>query len=187
MPYLIRSACLTGYFDLVRSVGIDPFGLLRQVGLQRSCLSDPDQKIPTDAVIRLLEMSASVSRIQAFGIRLAEARSLSNLGPLALAARDAATLREALEAAIHYQQLHNEAMSVSLMEMGDVVIFRSELIAEHCTPGRQPIELLVGVAHRFIRQLFGETWRSRPVWFTHGTPADMATNLRVFGPWVRNG
>jgi len=68
-----------------------------------------------------------------------------------------------------------------------VVIFRSELIAEHCTPGRQPIELLVGVAHGLIRQLFGESWRSRPVWFTHGPPADMATHLRVFGPWVELG
>ena len=62
-----------------------------------------------------------------------------------------------------------------------------KLIAEHCTPGRQPIELLVGVAHRLIRQLFGESWRSRPVWFTHGPPADMATHLRVFGPWVELG
>jgi AraC-like DNA-binding protein len=38
--------------------------------------------------------------------------------------------------------------------------------------------------HRSIRQLSGETWRSRPVWFSHGAPANMATHLRVFGPWV---
>ena len=187
MPYLIRSACLTGYFDLARSIGIDPFGLLRQVGLERSCLFDPDQKIPIDPAIRLLEMSASVSGIEDFGLRLAEKRSLSNLGPIALAARDGATLRQALEAAIHYQQLHNEALLLSLVAMGDVVILKSELIAEHCTAVRQAIELVVGVAHLFIRQLSGGAWRSQPVWFSHGPPADMATHLRLFGPWVEFG
>lgn len=187
MPLVIRSACLTGYAELARSVGLDPHRLLKEVGLDRSCLSDPDIKIPTDAVIPLLELSAEAARIEDFGLRLAETRRISNLGPLALAARDAATLREALEANIRYQRLHNEAMSLSLVAIEDAVIFRSELIAEHCSPGRQAVELLVGVAHRFIRQLLGAAWRSRPVWFSHGPPAGMAAHLRVFGPWVEFG
>jgi AraC-like DNA-binding protein len=33
----------------------------------------------------------------------------------------------------------------------------------------------------------GETWRSRPVWFAHGPPMNMATHLRMFGPWVEFG
>ena len=187
MPFLIRSACLTGYVEVARSVGLDPFRLLSEVGLDRSCLYDPDIKIPTDPVIRLLERSASAARIEDFALRMAETRQLSNLGPVALAARDAATLREALEAAIRYLRLHNEAMLLSLVAMGDVIIFKSDLVAERCSVGRQAIELTVGVALRFIRQLFGGAWRSVPVWFSHGPPAEMTSHLRMFGPWVEFG
>src|SRR5271163_1797616 len=114
MPFLIRSACLTGYAELSRSLGLDPFVMLRKVGLERSCLFDPESKISTDAVVRLLEISASAARIDDFRLRLSETRRLSSLGPLALAVRDAATLREALETAMRYLPLHNEAMLHSL-------------------------------------------------------------------------
>jgi AraC-like DNA-binding protein len=184
MPFLVRSACLTGYAELAHSLGLDPFRLLREVGLDRACLFDSERKIAVDAADRLLEMSARAARIENFGLRLAETRRLSNLGPLAIGARDAATLRDALETAIRYLPLHNEAMLQSLVAMGDVVILKTEIVG---SPGRQAIELAVGVAHRFIRQLSGDRWRSRPVWFSHGAPADMTSHLRMFGPWVEFG
>jgi hypothetical protein len=56
----------------------------------------------------LLEASASAGQAKDFGLRMSEARRLSNLGPLALAMRDAATLREALQAAIRYMRLHTD-------------------------------------------------------------------------------
>jgi AraC-like DNA-binding protein len=187
MPLLIRSACLTGYVELAHSLGLDPFRLLREVSLDRSCLFDPEKKISVDAANRLLEISASAARIEDFGLRLAESRGLSNLGPVALGARDAGTLREALETAIRYLPLHNEAMIMSLVAMGDLVILKSEIGGVAGSHGRQAIELAVGVAHRLIRQMSGETWRSRPVWFSHGAPMNMASHLRMFGPWVEFG
>jgi AraC-like DNA-binding protein len=187
MPLLIRSACLTGYVELAHSLGLDPFRLLREVSLDRSCLFDPEKKISVDAANWLLEISASAARIEDFGLRLAESRRLSNLGPVALGARDAATLREALENAIRYLPLHNEAMIVSLVAMGDLVVLKSEIVGDAGSHGRQGIELAVAVAHRLIRQISGETWRSRPVWFSHGAPMNMASHLRIFGPWVEFG
>jgi AraC-like DNA-binding protein len=184
MPLLVRSACLTGFVELAHLLGLDPFRLIGEVGLDRSCLLDPESKISAEAFNRMLEMSARAARVEDFGLRLAEVRGLSNLGPLALGTRDAATLQEALETAIRYLPLHNEAMLQSLVAMGDVVILKSEIVGWH---GRQAIELAVGVAHRFIRQLAGDTWRSRPVWFSHGAPADMTSHLRMFGPWVEFG
>lgn len=126
-------------------------------------------------------------RIEDFGLRLAELRRLSNLGPVALGTRDAATLREALETAIRYMPLHYEAMLLSLVAMGDLVILKSEIVGDAGSHGRQAIELAVGVAHPFIREVSGETWRSRPVWFSHGAPMNMASHLRMFGPWVDFG
>jgi AraC-like DNA-binding protein len=96
-------------------------------------------------------------------------------------------LREALETAIRYLPLHNEAMTLSLVDMGDLVILKSEIVGVAGSHGRQAIELAVGVTHRFLRQLCGDTWRSRPVWFSHAGPMNMATHVRIFGPWVDFG
>jgi AraC-like DNA-binding protein len=187
MPHLIRGACLTGYGEVARSLGLDPFALAREAGVDRAWLADPDIKIPVEAPARLLEMSAAAAGVEDFGLRMAETRSISNLGPVALAVRDMATVREAVEAAIRYVSLHNEALLVALEATGDVVIFKCDLLAERRAFGRQAIELVVGVAHRLVRQLSGGAWRSCPVWFSHGPPADMASHLRLFGPWVEFG
>src|SRR5262252_2504802 len=187
MPFLIRSACLTGYIELARSLAIDPLRLLREAQIDQSCLVDPEIKVSADAVHRLLEESASIAGIEDFGLRLAETRRISNLGPIALATRDATTLRGALEASVRYMPLHNEAMVLSLEAIGGKATFKIDYITDHAAPGRQGIELCVAVAHRFMRQLLDDDWRSLPVWFAHSPPADMTTHLRMFGPWVEFG
>jgi hypothetical protein len=93
MPRFIRSACLTDYVPIARSFGLDPYRLLKHAGLDRSCLVDPEIKIPVGGVCRLLETSAQAARAEDFGLRMSEPRRLSDLGPLALAMRDAGTLR----------------------------------------------------------------------------------------------
>src|SRR5271155_513654 len=187
MPYLVRSACLTGYVDLSRSVGLDPFLLLKEAGLDRDCLFHPERKISVDAVRRLLNLSASAARLDDFGLRLAEARPLSFLGPLSLAVRDAATLREALESASRYLPLHREGVVLSLEKIGDAAIFKLEALDGRSSHPRQSVEVGVGVFHRIIRQLLGDAWRPRPVWFSHSAPVDRTTYLRMFGPWVEFG
>ena len=187
MPYLIRSACLTGYVELARSVSLDPFLLFKDAGLDRSCLLDPESKISVDAVRRLWDLSARAARMDDFGLRLAGVRPLSFLGPLSLAVRDAATLRGALEAASRYLPLHHEAVTVSLEKMGGDAIFKLEVLGGERSSPRQSTEMGVGATHRLIRRLLGDAWKPRPVWFSHSAPAEMTTHLCMFGPWVEFG
>jgi hypothetical protein len=58
MTDLIRSACLTHYADVARSVGIELIQLLRSVGLPPTSLHDPDIRIAASGVRQLLEASA---------------------------------------------------------------------------------------------------------------------------------
>ena len=64
MEHLSRSAALTGYADLARSVGLDPFRILDSAGVSRRALSDPDLKIPANSVSRILETSAERSDVE---------------------------------------------------------------------------------------------------------------------------
>ena len=58
--------------------------MLSEFGLPPRCLEEPELMVPLDAVRRLLEASAERSGVEAFGLLMAEARQLSNLGPLGL-------------------------------------------------------------------------------------------------------
>ena len=61
MTDLIRSACLTSYPEIARSLGLDPMRLLDACGIDRRCLDDPDIKLPAGALGRLIELSAKAA------------------------------------------------------------------------------------------------------------------------------
>jgi hypothetical protein len=56
---------------------------------------------------------------------MSESRRLSNLGPLALATRDASSLREVLHVVIRYLRLHTDVFVVFFEERDDVMIYPS--------------------------------------------------------------
>ena len=187
MPGLIRSASLTHYADVARRVGLDPDRMLREFGLPQRCLVDAEIKIPIDAARRLLEVSAERSRVEAFGLLMAEARRLSNLGPLGLLIREQPTLRLAVEAFVRYGRRLNEELLLAIEEAGEVVVLREELIVGHAGPVRQSTELAIGVAFLMLRTLLGADWRPRRVCFAHDAPADRSVHEHLFGRNVEFG
>jgi AraC-like DNA-binding protein len=187
MSGLIRSASLTHYADVARAVHLDPGRMLREFGLPPRCLDDPELKIPLDAVRELLEVSAERSKTEAFGLLMAEARRLSNLGPLGLLIREQPTLRLAIDAFVHYGRQLNEALWLTVEETSNVVILREELVAGRASSVRQSTELAIGVAFRMLRNFLGPGWRPKRVCFAHEAPARRAVHERVFGTNVEFG
>ncbi|MET0917557.1 MAG: AraC family transcriptional regulator [Burkholderiales bacterium] len=187
MSGLIRSASLTHYVDVARGAGLDPARMLREFGLPQRCLADADIKIPIDSARRLLEASAERSGVEAFGLLMAEARRLSNLGPLGLLVREQPTLRRSVEVLARYTRRFNEALMMTIEEAGDVVVLREELIVGHSGPVRQSTELAIGVVFRMLCTLLGPNWRPRRVCFAHDAPADRSVHVRLFGHNVEFG
>ena len=187
MPALLRSACLTGYAELAREKGLDPIALMSEVGLPLAALREPDRKVPADAVCALLEQSAQRSGDLSFGLRLAESRRPSNLGPIGLLVREEPTLRRALEALLRYGHLHNAALILKIEEAGGVVVIREELVVGRATVVRQSSEIAVGVLFRLLTIFLGPNWRPRRVCFAHSAPKDRTVHWRVFGRGVEFG
>jgi len=187
MPRFIRSACLTNYVPVARSFGLDPYRLLREAGLDRSGLTDPEIKIPVADVCHLLEHSARSARAEDFGLRMSEPRRMSELGPLALAMRDAGTLREALQSASCYVSLHTDSLRLSLKETDGLTMFEIQRLSEEYPPSRQGTELAVGVFHRAFRQLLGNSANSWRIWFPHSAPHNISRHRRLFGSQVEFG
>jgi AraC-like DNA-binding protein len=181
MRALTRSASLTDYEHVARSVGLDPFRMLRMAKLPARVLDDPNMMISADAVGWLLEESARLSGQEAFGLLLAERRSLANLGMLALAIREEPTLRAAVQSCARYMRLHNAGVQLRLDHAGDVVLLHIGVDMQRHGVRRQAIEMSTGIMLRTLRVLSCNTFRPESISFTHERPARLEVHRRVLG------
>jgi AraC-like DNA-binding protein len=183
---LIRSACLTSYPEIARSVGLDPMRMIRDAGIDRRCLDSPDVKVSAAALRRLLENSAREAKVEDFGLRLAETRTLSVLGPIGLLVREEATVRDAVTSLMRYIPLHNESLHLRLEERDGTAVMITEIRVPKPVPLRQGTELTVGVFYRVVRSLIGPHWKPL-VCFSHAPPRRRETYRRLFGDKVEFG
>lgn len=181
MINVVRGASLTNYAAVARKAGLDPARMLREFGLPQRCLQEPELKIPADAARQLLEASAERSDVEGFGLMMAEARKLSDLGPLGLLVREQPTLRLAIEEFVRHGRRLNEALFLTIEESGEVIVLREELIVGRSGSVRQSTELAIGIAFRTLRSFLGTNWRPRRVCFAHDPPRDRSVHERVFG------
>jgi AraC-like DNA-binding protein len=180
MKKLHRSACLTNYMELAQAVHISPLEQLRRVNISPACLNNPDTQIPFSAYTQLLQNSALSAGIENFGLRLAEGRQLSNLGPLAIVLKSQPTMRKALEALRDYGHLQCEAVTFLYEDSDGVLVIREELMPDSTEPIRQATEMSIGILYRTLRVLLGSEWRPTAVCFRHSPPADLSVHRRMF-------
>jgi len=180
MTNLVRSASLTNFAVIARSAGLDPLALLADVDLDPVCLHDPDLRIPSDTVRRLLEAAATASKMDNFGLRMAETRQLSNLGAVALVVREEPTVRRVVRAWMRYSHLMNQSLFMKLEEEDGIAVIREQLVGQR-GPSRQGTELLVGVMFRSLKFFLGPAWHPLRVCFMHSPPRDPAVHIRLFG------
>jgi len=178
MITLVRSAVLTNFFEVANSLGYQPREALSRVGLSQAMLTDPEQRIPSDAAVALLEEAARESDCPSFGLRMAESRQLSNFGAISLLISHQPTLRDALITTIDYRHLLNESLALHIEDAGQKVIVREEVVASAHT--RQATELAIGVLFRMCAALMGARWQPFSVNFSHSAPTDLRLHRRVF-------
>jgi hypothetical protein len=68
MAQIVRAASLGGYLECMAALDTDPAPLLREQGLSRHLLANPEHLIPAQAVVRLLERSARASGCRSLGL-----------------------------------------------------------------------------------------------------------------------
>jgi len=180
---LVRVAALTGYFETMATFGMDPRPLLKEQGLAADLLVNPEQLIPAHAAIRLLERSAQATGCITFGLRMAESRTLANLGATSLLIAHQPTLRKSLETLREFRSRINSTLVLQFEEIGDEVILREDFYLSGPEPSRQSSDLALGVLAKLCAAAVGENWKPRAVCFSHDAPplAEQPIYARVFG------
>jgi AraC-like DNA-binding protein len=181
MPTMVRSSSMNGYFDVTRCLGLNPYELVQEAGLDAVALANPDDRIPADGACKLLEITAEKASCPTLGLQMAQTRQQFGSGVINILLAHKRTLREVLLAAVQYRHLLNEALGVHVEPTGETVTIREEIIAEPGTPTVQAIELAVGVLSRHFSALLGAHWKPHSVHFTHPAPANLTFHRRFFG------
>jgi AraC-like DNA-binding protein len=179
-----HGASLAGYRKLARELGLDAEAMARRAGIPLRALDDPELPVSARAVCRLLDASAATSGTEDFGLRIASFRDLSNLGPIGLVAREAATAMLALDTVCRYLSLITESTLVRVIPDGDFVVIHAYVVLPHSVPTRQATELSVATLYRILSEILGPAWRPMHVSFTHRPPADTRRHRQFFGTAV---
>jgi len=181
MTDLIRSAGLSYYPDVARSVGLDPKQMMRKVRLPLACLDKPDTPIAVASLRRLLELSAEASGAEDFGLRLAERGGLTNFGAVGLIVREQATVGEAIEAFSRFIHVHHDGMKLDITRNKQTVTVTLHLRGRQPSAPRQSIDMALGSIHRIIQSLFGSDWRPLEVHLHYPPPRDRKRYRDFFG------
>jgi AraC-like DNA-binding protein len=181
MSNLTRSLSLADYEPIARAVGLDPFLMLRLAKLPPRVLEDPNLMVSVDSVCWLLEESARVSGQEAFGLLMAERRSLADLGMLALVMREEPTLRAAMESSARYMRLHNAGVQLRLEDVAELVLLHVDMKLKHQGLWRQAVEMSTGIAVRSLRALARDAFKPVTICFSHDRPASLDVHRRVLG------
>jgi len=176
----IRAAALAHYFEVAEAAGLNPQPLLRRASLSRRMLVDPEQRIPLSAALQLLEESAEASGLADFGLRMAQARRLSDLGALGLLLTHLSSLRAVLQTLIHSRQLVGSTLALAMVETGKSTAIREELLGPAAARSRQATELVLGVLFRLCATLPGQRWAPQSVNFRHSAPPDLHRHRQLF-------
>jgi len=178
---MIRSAALYGFADLVRSSGGNVAQLLEEAGIPAEACDQLDLKIPVAAYYRLFNLASARIENVTIGIRLAQVRRLSLLGPLGLYAREQLTVRRFLGILLRYIWVHNEAVCALLSETSHAVTISIVLLRDRVSPTRDNVEVALGALCQYLRSVIAPHWQPAAVTFQHPAPADLSVHRRVFG------
>ena len=173
-----RAVMLANYNEIARHFGLDPFAMLGRSGLHPSSLSDTENWLPAEPILRLLDESAAMTGRDDFGILMGERRTFASLGPVSVLLRHEATLGDIIAGAIEYRRLINEITNVNLRTYGSSAILEWNLVPGlHSVHG---VDLLATLAYRILVDLAGCNWAPDCLHFRQLPPEQVATFRRVF-------
>ena len=181
VPPQIRSVSLSKFSQVAQSFGQDPYALLRQAGLDQSCLVSPDLRVPENAFAGLLEASAAQTPHAAIGLQMGASWRLSDFGHISLALQHQASLQALLGTLKEYQHLLSSTVAVETVQHGELAMLQLQLETGRSDPGRHPVELGVASVLSLCKHQLGSAWAPASVHFSHAAPASSSQHRRVFG------
>jgi AraC-like DNA-binding protein len=183
LPVYARARSLTGFAEVVRSHGGDVRALLESVGLNADVLTNPDAVIPFRPGAALLDHAAETLELPDIGLLLGDYQDMSILGPVALTARYAADVREALQALVRHMPYHTPGTQLTLDTdtAAGVTSLHCGLPGFDGPPSRHVVELSYVIACKVLRMIAQDGGADWQVNLPHSAGVSPARYRKAFG------
>lgn len=171
MTLLIRTASLTGFYELVTQLNGNADALLRRFNIEPDKVKNLEGVLPFQTTINLIEETARQLDCADFGLRLAQQQDLMVLGPVAAVALNAPSVGDALRTTISCLHYYTGGFRIALdsdRETGHSSLSFETLDGLALPP--QNAELTLGVAHRALAALCGDDFHPQEVWLKSDEP-----------------
>jgi len=162
-------------WPFVRILGQSPAveHLLAKEGIGPADLARPDTRLPHRLVMELLDAWMDCTGDATIGLRAGLSVEPGELETMEYAARSCPTFREAILCSARYMHLLNEAADVSLVEQGDVALWRFT-VTDGVPQSRAANDFVLACAGKFSRRYARVEAPPLEVHFMHRAPADVA-------------
>ncbi len=166
--------------SLLRTLEVQPGGVLAAAGIAADALRDIEQRIPFSAATALLRESAVQARCPHFALLLGQRWTLAHFGALGELMRCSATVGEALARMAVYQQLNSDVGAMFLLQEGDTACIGYALYRATGPEASLVYDLAMAIAWNLLRELCGPRWAAAEVTFSRPEPADAAPYRQFF-------
>jgi AraC-like DNA-binding protein len=179
----IRSQVLPIFLARLRAAGLDPRAL--GVDLAVDVDVDPEQvsevSVPLERFHAFGEALATKLGDPLLGLHAAMALPRGTYGLVEFVFRSAPTPREALDRLVRYVPLINSLLAFTVViDQGEARV-EARIAGQPTCLGRQGNEFILAIFFKIGRELAGQAWSPRRVWFAHDAPADTSELRRYFG------
>jgi AraC-type DNA-binding domain-containing proteins len=124
MPHKIEARLAHRVVEDLRRRGAHADDLLKEVGLRRTDVADPEARVPYAAVLRLVERAATALGDPSLGLRLGASYEARGSGLLGFVMLNSPTLIEALQNLQRYFQVVGDGEDVEIERVGPHLVLR---------------------------------------------------------------
>lgn len=178
MHRTLKAIFLDGYLEVAFSLGLEPYAILKDASIDPRWLEEPQHSLSVGSIVRVFEDSARLSGCDDFGLILARHRTFSSIGPVALLLQHEHTVRDFLNAAIRYRTVLEEAIWISIDEVGSVATIRWDLMSV-CS-SVQLMDYILASSRIILGEVSNGAWRPSVAHFRHSVPKHIKTFERHF-------
>jgi AraC-like DNA-binding protein len=169
----------------LRRRGIKPDGLLKEAGLKRADVLDPENRIPYASVLALVERAANVLGDASYGLRLGAAQEARSSGMLGFLMLNSPTLFDALGNIQRYHRVVGDGEDIEIVRTGSHVILRFRETDEALRGLRHNSEYIAAIIVRACRDISRKRVSPLRAEFMHGRPNGKIAYADYLGCSVR--
>jgi AraC-like DNA-binding protein len=161
--------------------GLDPSLVLAEVGLDARLFDDPENRLPFDALGKLLEKCVELTRCRHFGLLIGQRFKLDSLGVLGELMRNCPTVRDALRLAALYLDLQDRGAVSLTLDLGDgKSALGYSLFGGKSTATEQLLDGAMAIHYLLLRELCGPAWKPVLVQLSHSRPTTVVPLRKFF-------